>query len=169
MTEHELPVERSSNEPLSPAGRQRRERMLEDLIGEMRQSRSVRRRTALLAAPAALALAIILILRLGLPFAPRPSDGPLAVRERGGTPEALPPRTPTSAAIITIVQTRPYAVDHYRASTSPRTAERISDSELLSALAFINRPSGLVRSGERVWLTRDVTDPQSAAEPSNSS
>ena len=34
----------------------------------------------------------------------------------------------------------------------------LNDDELLALLAQIDRPAGLIRTAERVWLTQDVTD-----------
>ena len=42
------------------------------------------------------------------------------------------------------------------AARPPALVERVGDEALIAALAAIDRPTGLVRRGDRVWLTNDV-------------
>ena len=119
-----------SRTTLSPAGRARRDAMLDELVGYMRRThrlRTIRRRLSDLVAVGGLAMFIgAAAWVFGSYIA---SDGPLS----GGRDEVSPP------AQMVLVR-------------------HIDDSELLKMLAEIGRPAGLVRSGSRVWLTNAVTD-----------
>ncbi len=115
---------------LSPAGRARRDAMLDELVGYMRRThrlRTIRRRLSNLVAVGGLGM---LIGAAAWVFGShRPSEGPPG----GGRDDVSPP-----AHRVLVRQ--------------------IDDSELLRMLAEIGRPAGLVRSGSRVWLTNAVTD-----------
>ena len=62
---------------------------------------------------------------------------------------------------IVRVRTDSRAADRLRASVAS-SATHISDDDLLATLAALDRPAGMVRSDNRVWLTRAVADEPSA-------
>ncbi len=119
-----------SRTTLSPAGRARRDAILDELVGYMRRThrlRTIRRRLLDLVAVGGLGMLIgVAAWVFGSHW---PPDG----LPRGGRDEVSPP-----AHRVLVRQ--------------------IDDSELLRMLAEIGRPAGLVRSGSRVWLTNAVTD-----------
>lgn len=154
---------------LSPTANQRREQMLHDLIDDMQRIHRARRarRSALLATTPLLLLAMVFAwTRWTVAHAPPPGSSTKIVH----APNSASPLQP--AAIITVVQTDATVLDRYRATSSSSAASQTSmldDAQLLDALANINRPAGLVRTADRVWLTRSVTDEPSTSAPSNSS
>jgi len=60
--------------------------------------------------------------------------------------------------VITIVHTTPPPPQQLITSGNVSIVQTLSDSELLEMLAAMNRPAGLVRAGDRTWLTRSVAD-----------
>ena len=151
MTEIDSVFDRAdsaSGTALSPVGAARRDRMLDDLKRDMRRVHVVRRRRRTLAAAAApLVLVIIggLLLRNVVPTANQPGPAP--------RPPSVAP-----AAVITIVHTTPPPPQQLITSGNVSIVQTLSDSELLEMLAAMNRPAGLVRAGDRTWLTRSVAD-----------
>ena len=150
---------------LSTSGVARREAMLAELQGGMsrlHRARNARRRAACLAVPAVL-LAGLIWLRWPLQ---RPPNAPVAARSNPSERPEVAPVEPVGsegfpAIRIVRVFTDSSATDRFRANVGSR-ASRISDEDLLDTLAAIDRPAGLVRSGDRVWLTRAVADEPSA-------
>jgi hypothetical protein len=112
--------------------------------------RRARRRMVYTTAPALLmALALVAALRMLTPATP-PIAGQL-----GGAADP-PPQLQASdrlAAIIEFVRTS----DGTHQSGAANIV-LIDDDQLLDVLASINRPTGLVRAGGRVWLTDAVAD-----------
>jgi len=145
---------------LSPNGRARLERMGAELAPEVTQAARRRRtrRRAVRGGGAALALLGALSLTLLVQSAPQGStggaQGPVARGEdEPATPEPQPTidfaivetdRTASQGLVIReVVDPAPYVMD---------------DEELLRTLAAMGRPTGLVRTEGKVWLTEDVTD-----------
>lgn len=56
------------------------------------------------------------------------------------------------------VQTDLESVARYRAPTTPNNTIILDDTGLLLALEAIGRPSGLVKTAKRTWLTDNVAD-----------
>ncbi len=127
----------SAARELSPAGVHRREAMLGNLLLQMHgvhRTRRTRRRVLVVAAPVILA-ALALVIVMHWPFAP--VNAPRIAVGRAPAPkgiEAPSPKQPPATIIV------------------------MSDQDLLKELASLNRPAGLVRTRERVWLTQPVTD-----------
>ncbi len=150
----------ASGMALSPHGAVRRERMLGELTRDMRQVHQVRRRrrnVAIVAAPLLLTIVVGLLLR-NLGTSPNhPGSGPIV---KG--PDLLAPAPPielvSPAAVITIVRTTAPTPDQLIARSDGAIVQALSDSELLDTLAALHRPAGLVRAGDRTWLTRSVAD-----------
>lgn len=154
---------------LSSAANQRRDQMLHDLIEDMQRihrARRVRRFAAVAATPLLLLAIVFAWARWPGPHAP--SSGGGSNIAQGSSPAASLLRP---AAIITVVHTDAGVLDRYRATSTTAASQTsmLDDAELLDALANINRPAGLVRTADRVWLTRSVTDEASTSAPSNSS
>ena len=113
---------------LSPAGRARREIMLGELVQTMQQIRRRRRRRRATAS-AAIVLGLVAV--------------GLWVTERLLGPTLRP---------------GPVARDTSDPPAGPIRIRVIGDEELLTLLAEVGRPAGLVRSEGHTWLTSDVTD-----------
>ncbi len=132
---------------LSPAGRRRRDTMLGDLLrtmGAVHRRRRRRRRARATGALIALAVALTAAVpAFRLPRVPGP-----------------PPRAAAPRVTVEFVVSDPTILD--RCAIPPSMARRttiLDDEALVTALAAIDRPSGLVRTGGRVWLTNDVLGP----------
>ena|SRR5688572_12947278 len=154
----------AADAPLSAVGMARRDRMLAELTDGMHRlhrARRTRRRAAAIVVPAMLLTIGVLLWRDSSPTNPQPGSGPLALDHKpqgNEIPAAPEPKSPVM--IVTRVRSGDLPVDQFRVRTaaSPASAEILSDNELLTALAAIDRPTGLVRAGERTWLTRSVAD-----------
>jgi hypothetical protein len=150
---------------LSQGGAARREAILADLQSEMsrlHRTRNARRRTVSLAVPALMLLALIWLYRTQQ-SAP---NAPLTTRSQPSTPPVPRPFQAMAsghmpALQIVRVRTDSRAADRLRASVAS-SATHISDDDLLATLAALDRPAGMVRSDNRVWLTRAVADEPSA-------
>jgi hypothetical protein len=139
MNEHEMTT-------LSDRGRERRDAMLDELRGSMRDLHRTRRmRRSAIAVVASLTILVVLAI-IALP-------GPTALTP-GTTARIEPAEAP--AVRITIVQTDPTILARYAATPTPRV-RMLDDEALLDALDALGRPAGLVRSGGRAWLTANVT------------
>jgi len=123
-----------------PANKDRRERMLNELIVAMRRHHR-RRRWARSSAAWGLVLAV--------------AAGAWIVRgqQAAQPPEPLPDVDPPRLA----AQWAPRVV-HVSGDYRTGLVKVIDDDELVLRLAEIDRPAGLVRSEGRVWLTAAVAD-----------
>lgn len=154
----------AADAPLSAVGAARRERMLKDLTDGMHRlhrARRTRRRAAAIIVPALLLTIGVLVWLGSSPTNPQPGSGALTLdhKPQGSELPAIPePKAPVM--IVTRVRSTDLPLDQFRVrtATSAASAEILSDNELLTALAAIDRPTGLVRSGDRAWLTRSVAD-----------
>jgi hypothetical protein len=128
-------------ESLSKAGGRRRDQMLGELTAAMRvlHTRRRTRRRAILVTGLALVATSALALALLQPTGPEPT---LA--------------SPATTKIV-IVRTDPTVLDRYAVRPLASTII-IDDDMLLTTLAQIERPAGLVRAHDRAWLTREVAD-----------
>ncbi|MCP3904067.1 MAG: hypothetical protein GY715_10575 [Planctomycetes bacterium] len=133
---------------LGPTGRERREAMLPTLLEDLHRVRRVRRRRR--AAVAALCLGATLI-GAAIMLVPR--------TPAGGAPERVAIETPAETA-PPMVEARAVVVARF-VETDHEIAGRlgIDDDTLLTALAEIGRPTGLVRRDGHVRLTRNVVNP----------
>jgi hypothetical protein len=146
-------------EPLSPAGQARRAAMLGELLEAMQQTQRQRRarRRVLAAGGCACVLGIVVwavsvnVLRPAA--SERVASNPLDAEQRTTLP--LPAARP--ACVTTIVQTDPSVLERCRPAPTDRVVW-IDDTTLLRTLASVNRPTGLIRIGDRVRLSAPVTD-----------
>jgi len=146
-------------EQLSPTGLARREAMLDELIGVVKRTRRARRvRRRMLAVSGCMGLLLMMgwVARSGSPI---PGEAPRIAETASDSPSTIQHTTdPQRRHVVTlIVQTDPAVVERFRAR--PRDSiVRIDDRMLLDALASIDRPAGLIRFGDRIRLTKPVTD-----------
>ncbi len=143
MTDHE-------RSELTPTGEARREHMLDELLGTMQQihhRRRARRRLVGVAAMLLVFAGVAWVVASQLSFVDRAK--PLIVENR---PSAEVPDFPAPEPLI-----RPFA----------RTGlvRVVSDDELVTLLAQIDRPAGIVRSEGETWLTNAVTDAELGLTP----
>ncbi len=143
-----------SDAPFSPAGLERRERLLAELHGAMSRRRS-RRRVAGVATVAASAMALM---AMGLLLVPRategqrvPSDGSGSAR---GSMEVIAAPgdgsgtgSPVGRTRIVTVATRPGVALRLSASTRPSSVEWLTDAALLELAAEEGQPVGIQRTG----------------------
>ncbi len=140
-----------SNHELSQSGRQRKGQMLADLTPRVRRVARARQvRAGVLASAALIALASLSILII-----PGGKPQTIAGIDPAQPVEPLPP-------IIQVVRTDPTVMVRLavRTGESPSQIKRITDDELLLALAEMGRPTGMIHSQGRTWLTAKVTGDQ---------
>jgi hypothetical protein len=140
---------------LSETGRARREAMLGELVGQMQRLHHRRRvqRTAS-------ASACMVVLLIGLSLLAMPARRPATHLPRvAQTPK------PAADASIEIIRTDPSILERFAARPTSR-AILLDDEALLDELVAMGRPAGLIRSGDRVWLTADVVGRHPAEDES---
>lgn len=150
-------------EQLSGGGAERKDTMLEHLLGVVERTRRRRRMRMQAARGLVAAMAIA-----ALCWVLWPTDaGSQQIADRFS--ESSPPSKVAPAesqiegvetvpvCITAVVQTDSGILERYRPAPC-RVVERIDDGELLRLLAALNRPTGMIRIGERVQLTDPVTD-----------
>lgn len=154
--------------PLSAAGRARRDQMLSDLTGEMRRTHAARRTRRILAVNTALLACIVGAVTLvnRVPQRSSPSGREIA---RDSAPSRETPAPVHPPIRIETVTTPAHLLDKYAAAPFAPQVQTMTDDELLTTLASLDRPTGMVRSGGRTWLTRNVADAIPATDPSSSS
>ncbi len=128
---------------LTPTGEARREQMLDELLGTMQQihhRRRVRLRLVGVAAMLLVFAGVAWVVASQLSFVDRAK--PLIVENQ---PSEEVPNLPAPEP-----RTRPFA----------RTGlvRVVNDDELVTLLAQLDRPAGIVRSEGEIWLTNAVTD-----------
>ena len=127
----------------------RRETMRAELLEQMHAHHRRRRTRRHVASTAALLLATGLLFTLVLPrLVTRPGELAESVSE---------PRPEKPVIEYHVVSTRRAVTDKYIVPPVSRI-QRIDDSALMENLIALNRPAGLIRTGEKVWLTSPVTD-----------
>jgi hypothetical protein len=132
---------------LSEAGRARREAMLGELVGQMQRLHHRRRVQRTAAASACMVVLLIGLSLLAMPARRPGADSP---------PMVVAPK-PAPGISIEIVRTDPSILQRFAVRTTSR-AILLDDEALLDELVAMGRPAGLIRSGDRVWLTADVVD-----------
>ncbi|MCP4590693.1 MAG: hypothetical protein GY842_08110 [bacterium] len=144
------------SEPLSPAGLDRKETMLDELCAAVRETHRARRRRRRFVAAGGSFCLILALAWLGWSVSVIPSDGGMIAK--------VPITDRHSHEVLTVprpsiirVATDPTVLERYRAR-STAVVERIDDRILLNTLASIGRPAGLIRYGGRIRLTAAVTD-----------
>lgn len=128
---------------LTPDGEARREAMLDELVGVMQRvhhRRRVRRRAAGALAVLAIFAGVAWVVASQLSFVDRPK--PLIVKNQPS--EEVPDLPAPEPLIQPVARTGLVRV--------------VSDDELVTLLAQIDRPAGIVRSEGEIWLTNAVTD-----------
>ncbi|MFG0251860.1 MAG: hypothetical protein ACF8NJ_03195 [Phycisphaerales bacterium JB038] len=150
------------NEPLTPAGETRRDAMLTELTGYMQQvhrGRRRRRRGGALALLVALS-AVIAVAAMSGRSTPPPKQIADNSPNGNSTVNSLP-EAPVSLVSVAIVKSDADVMDKYRAKVTTYSnirVERLDDETLLSELAAMGRPAGLVQMEGKTYLTADVAD-----------
>ena len=134
-------------ESLTESGQTRRDTMLGDLTTAMRKHHRAKR-----ARRSAFASLCLLGLIAGLAFlqwprAQAPTDEIIVIDDQ-----------PAPVVIIQYVRTDPNILDRYSVRPTSRVTY-LDDEALLAELVAIGRPAGLIRMGDSVRLTVDVTNP----------
>lgn len=142
----------------------RRQRMLTELISDMRQfhrRRRIRRKLTAAATMALLAIAATFAWSWSRSDQATQPSGPIA------TVDEFP--IAQTAATIELVQTDPTITSRWRAARSQLThINVVDDQSLLQVLAQMHRPAGLVRMDDRAWLfyhQSDAEDAQASPDP----
>ncbi len=165
---------------LSPAGAVRRTEILAVLTTELGARRRRRRLAGALTmvANGGVALGLAVVARGPAPRAPH---GTLAQRPAETAPVRAPAiavqRIGSRAGLATALAAAPAGrVERWSggggvvtiARSEPRRVARLSDGELAEVLARLGLPTGVVRVGGSVWLTRSFERPRphGAADPS---
>lgn len=121
-----------NNNKLSPDGVVRKKAMLSQLVGQMKHIHNTRRvRRRVIHSLTLVIVCAITVWVVSLQYLnPQPTS--IAERSTGKGTNIDQPKAPSIKAI--------------------------NDDELIALLAEINRPTGIVRSEGRIWLTNPVTD-----------
>jgi hypothetical protein len=154
---------------LSARGETRRGEILEQLYRAQRTRR--RKRLAAKGAIAALpvlAIAALVATLSGTPSQPprppeatghAPDPSPAAVAQNPAAPDPVAPLPP--AVRIELVRTDPEAAERCLVRTEPlRPGVQIDDTELLALMAEAGRPTGIIRTRDRVILTAGPIEPR---------
>lgn len=122
-----------NNKQLSPGGEARKNKMLSQLVGQMNHIHNTRRvRRRVIQTFTLVVVCVITVWVVSLKYSkPQPNDFVIV-----HSPNIEQPPRPQ---ITTLIKT-------------------INDDELIALLAEIDRPTGLIRSEGRIWLTNPVTD-----------
>lgn len=151
---------------LSPEGQARREAMLDELVGVLKHTHTVRRRRKRIVTAGACACLALLVARLIVPDGLDKPEHTRIMADKADPVPAVAPRPPAAetgmsarprVCVAKAVSTDPKILDRYRAEPTGRIA-RMNDRMLVNALASINRPAGLIRFGSRARLTAPVSD-----------
>lgn len=121
-----------NSKKLSPDGEARKEAMLTQLVGQMNQihsSRQVRRRVLH-------TLTLIIVCAITVWFVALQYLSPLPIDIAKG----------------------PTGPGTYIEQPNAPLIKTINDDELIALLAEMDRPTGIIRSEGRIWLTNEVTD-----------
>lgn len=149
-----------SREKLSPLGESRREAMLSELTAAMRRTHHARRLRRRSVGAAVCALAALAVARLSLISNPTPGRPPIEADRQGSAPSGLASAERSRKAppcVVEHVRTDPAILDRFAARPT-NMPTFLDDRTLITALARIDRPVGLIRSGNHVRLTAPVTD-----------
>ncbi len=143
MTDHE-------RTQLTPVGEARREAMLGELVGAMQRvhhGRRIRRRVASALAVVAIFAGMAWVIGSQLTVGDRVV--PQIVVDR---PQQQAPDAPTTEPLI-------------RLARRTGVIRTVDDDELVTLLAQLDRPAGIVRSEGEIWLTNAVTDAELGLTP----
>ena len=143
MTDHE-------RSQLTPDGEARREAMLGELVGAMQRvhhRRRVRRRAAGASAVLAIVAGIAWVIGSQSPVSDRSQLEIVQRQPQQQAPDAPGTKPPIQPAQRTGV------------------VRMVDDDELVTLLAQIDRPAGIVRSEGEIWLTNAVTDAELGLTP----
>ena len=137
MNEHERPQ-------LTPDGETRREAMLDELVGAMQRVHHGRRvRCRVGSTFVVLGVSVVVAWTVGSQLTGLTSEPRELVRE--DQPERVRDNTPADRSI-------------WRDVHRTGLVRTVGDDELVTLLAQIDRPAGIVRSEGEIWLTNVVTD-----------
>jgi len=143
-------------EQLSTAGRARRDAMLPGLVDDMRRVHRARRRRRATVATLSLTAALVVTAIALVPATPTENGEQLIARE----PPVVELAPPAARAVMTVAfVTTDRGIADRLASTARSRVVELDDDTLVTALADIGRPAGLIRRDGRVELTRNVVDP----------
>ena len=150
---------------LSPEGRARRDAMLPDLIGAMHELHQKRHRRRRAGAVALLAVGAVVI---GMVAVPRSPSAPrLADRTSPAVTPAPAPESNETAPAWEIVRASRVAPDWIVRASRPTRVELIDDATLIAEMAAMNQPTGVIRMGDDVWLTREPADAAPEGRPTS--
>lgn len=161
-----------ADKPLSSQGRARREAMLGDLQRRVRRharARSIRSGVIACAALGALASLSVFLTPRAAPELAEMKGPPITPDAAPSTPRVQIVRTdPDVLARVTLPPSTGVLVRLTVHDAGAPSIERIDDDELIHVFAEMGRPTGLVRSEGRVWLTAEVAfgQPMPAGEDS---
>jgi len=169
---------------LSAEGRRRKEVMLDELLKRVdrrRSARTARRRGTWVAGALVIGLFAARMVMHSEPEGGRSPDrivqsspdGPAdiirgatsGVEYTSETTFAVRIVTTGAPTFVTQVVSDPTAVSRLRSGELDTLVRRVDDRELLDSLASINRPTGLIRIGDEVRLSRPVSDAELALLP----
>lgn len=137
----------------------RRQAMLGELIDAMQDLHARRRRRKRLGATLAMVAILGAVLVLMLPRSVPPSTSIVAGPNNESDSIVVPAADERSLrSTIVVVSTDDEILKRYAATTSLRMTEFVNDEQLLATLEAIDRPTGLVRTTQAIWLTSAVTD-----------
>ena len=147
---------------LSSVGESRRDQMLTELTHAMRGVHRRRRNVRRIALASTVPIVAILAWLGWNVMQPTATNAPQYV-QNSPLPIEQPPSPPPSIAAdtqrlatIDVVSTNAAVASQFIITTKANAT--LSDEELLATLASMNKPTGLIRSNGRVWLTDDVVD-----------
>jgi hypothetical protein len=142
-----------SHEPLSPAGEQRREAILQLARGAARSRRTQRRRLR----AGAGALLILAVAGLGV-YVTRPatSERPAWLVSTPAPPTSHPATAP-QPALFASIETDPAIVRRLALPPEPPRWASISDDELIASLSQSGRSAGLIEVAGTKILIADAT------------
>ena len=143
---------------LSPKGRSRRDAMLADMLRLVDVTRARRRRRRQAASAATMLLLALALFRVAR-FA-GPDEPGLAIRgpsHEGSTAVVVGRVADSGVRLTELVHDDATSVERLRAD-APRRIIWLDDESLLSELASMNRPAGLLRHNGETRLTVAVTD-----------
>lgn len=141
---------------LSVQGQQRRDEILALVLDESRRFQRQRKQRRTFAGMSAMVLLLASVVWGFWPPA-EPDSGRPRVTIADGRDGATLPTTFDLARYI--VRTEAYDLDRYLVRTSEEIPPGVvlSDMQLLSMLANIGRSEGIIRAGQRTWLTSQLT------------
>ncbi|MCR9244117.1 MAG: hypothetical protein NXI31_03740 [bacterium] len=134
---------------LTVTARTRQQAMLPELLGAVRRRRRWRHTRN-----AGLTLALV----AGLASAPWWMAGGAAGERPAGSP-AVPDQHVVATRSWVTVRDDPDIVARYRVGTTRRSEWFVDDADLRGLLRTAERASGVVRSGQRVFVSRAAIDP----------